>query len=140
MPLTHLEPIAFIPTLNADAARTFYEKTLGLTFEYDDNFAMVFRLGTPKIMLRVIRVQGDFTPQPFGIFGWESPDVEADVKALTARGIEFLRFGYFEQDAYGIWTAPNGNKVAWFKDPDGNTLSISSHEQKPQKCYVLRNT
>jgi len=128
MPLTHLEPIAFIPTLNADAARTFYEKTLGLTFEYDDNFAMVFRVGTSKIMLRVIRIQGDFAPQPFGIFGWESPDVEADVKALTARGIEFLRFGYFEQDALGIWTAPNGNKVAWFKDPDGNMLSLSSHE------------
>ncbi len=127
MSLTHHEPIAFIPTLDAEAARAFYETTLGLTLEYDDNFAMVFRVGTSKIMLRVIRVQGDFTPQPFGIFGWESPDVESDVQALTARGVEFLRFPYFEQDALGIWTAPNGNKVAWFKDPDGNTLSLSSH-------------
>jgi len=127
MSLKAHEPIAFVPTLDAKAARDFYEKTLGLTFEYDDDFAMVFRVGTANMMLRVVRVQGDFTPQPFGIFGWESPDVEADVKALTARGIEFLRFGYFEQDALGIWTAPNGNKVAWFKDPDGNTLSLSSH-------------
>jgi catechol 2,3-dioxygenase-like lactoylglutathione lyase family enzyme len=127
MSLTHHEPIAFIPTLDTKASRAFYETTLGLTFEYDDNFAMVFRVGTSKIMLRVIRVQGDFTPQPFGIFGWESPDVEADVTTLTARGVEFLRFPYFEQDALGIWTAPNGNKVAWFKDPDGNTLSLSSH-------------
>jgi catechol 2,3-dioxygenase-like lactoylglutathione lyase family enzyme len=127
MSLTTHEPIAFIPTLDAKASRAFYEKTLGLTFEYDDNFAMVFRVGTSNIMLRVIRVQGDFTPQPFGIFGWESPDVEADVTTLTASGVEFLRFPYFEQDALGIWTAPNGNKVAWFKDPDGNTLSISSH-------------
>jgi len=127
MSLTTHEPIAFIPTLDAKAARVFYETTLGLTFEYDDNFALVFRVGASKIMLRVIRVQGDFTPQPFGIFGWESPDVAADVTTLTARGVEFLRFPYFEQDALGIWIAPNGNKVAWFKDPDGNTLSISSH-------------
>ena len=126
MTLATHEPIAFIPTLDAKASRAFYENTLGLNFEYDDNFAMVFRVGESKIMLRIIRVQ-EFTPQPFGIFGWESPNVAADVQALTARGINFLRFGYFEQDALGIWTAPNGNKVAWFKDPDGNTLSISSH-------------
>jgi len=126
MTLTTHDPIAFIPTKNAEAARTFYETTLGLTFESDDNFALVFRVGTSNMMLRIIRADG-FTPQPFGIFGWESPNVEADVKALTAKGIEFLRFGFFEQDTLGIWTAPNGNKVAWFKDPDGNTLSLSSH-------------
>jgi catechol 2,3-dioxygenase-like lactoylglutathione lyase family enzyme len=126
MSLNAHQPIAFIPTLDAKAALAFYKDTLGLTFEYDDNFAMVFRAGASKIMLRVIRVN-EFAPQPFGIFGWESADVEADVKALTARGVEFLRFGYFEQDALGIWTAPNGNKVAWFKDPDGNTLSLSCH-------------
>ncbi len=126
MSLKAHEPIAFIPTLDAKAARTFYEKTLGLAFEYDDSFALVFRVGVSRIMLRIIRVEA-FTPQPFGIFGWESPDIQADVQALTARGIQFLRFGYFEQDALGIWTAPNGNKVAWFQDPDGNTLSVSSH-------------
>ena len=126
MPLATLSPIAFIPTNNPEAARTFYETTLGLTFVSDDNFALVFRIGPTQTMLRVVRT-GAFTPAQFTIFGWESPNVEADVKALTAQGIEFLRFGYFEQDALGIWTAPNGNKVAWFKDPDGNTLSLSSH-------------
>jgi catechol 2,3-dioxygenase-like lactoylglutathione lyase family enzyme len=126
MSLASHQPIAFIPTTNAAAARTFYEQILGLTFDYDDNFALVFRLGTSNLMLRIIRVEA-FTPQPFGIAGWESPNIEADVRSLTARGITFLRFGYFEQDTLGIWTAPNGNKVAWFKDPDGNTLSISSH-------------
>ena len=126
MPLATLSPIAFIPTNNPEAARTFYETTLGLTFVSDDNFALVFRIGPTQTMLRVVRT-GAFTPAQFTIFGWESPNVEADVKALTAQGIEFLRFGYFEQDALGIWTAPNGNKVAWLKDPDGNTLSLSSH-------------
>jgi len=126
MLLTTITPIAFIPTNNPEAARTFYETTLGLTFVSDDNFALVFRVGPTQTMLRVVRT-GAFTPAQFTIFGWESPDVEADVEALTAKGIEFLRFAYFEQDALGIWTAPNGNKVAWFKDPDGNTLSLSSH-------------
>jgi YD repeat-containing protein len=126
MPLATLSPIAFIPTNNPEAARTFYETTLGLTFVSDDNFALVFRIGPTQTMLRVVRT-GAFTPAQFTIFGWESPNVTADVQALTARGINFLRFAYFEQDALGIWTAPNGNKVAWFKDPDGNTLSLSSH-------------
>ena len=126
MPLATLSPIAFIPTNNPEAARTFYETTLGLTFVSDDNFALVFRIGPTQTMLRVVRT-GAFTPAQFTIFGWESPDVAADVQALTARGVDFLRFAYFEQDTLGIWTAPNGNKVAWFKDPDGNTLSLSSH-------------
>ncbi len=119
-------PIAFIPTNNPEAARAFYETTLGLTFESDDNFALVFRVGPGTPMLRVVRT-GPFTPAQFTIFGWETDDIASTIEALAAKGIEFLRFSFFEQDALGIWTAPNGNKVAWFKDPDGNTLSLSSH-------------
>jgi catechol 2,3-dioxygenase-like lactoylglutathione lyase family enzyme len=126
MPLATLNPIAFIPTNNPEAARSFYETTLGLTFISDDNFALVFRIGPTQTMLRVVRT-GAFTPAQFTIFGWETPDIEPEVKALTAKGIDLLRFPFFQQDALGIWTAPNGNKVAWFKDPDGNTLSLSSH-------------
>jgi YD repeat-containing protein len=127
MSLTHHAPIAFIPTRDAAAARAFYEDTLGLTFVSDDNFALVFKIGPTGTMLRIIRVE-EFTPQPFGIVGWESPDMAADVAALTARGVTFLRYGYFQQDNLGIWTAPNGNQVAWFHDPDGNTLSLSNHD------------
>ncbi len=124
--LTTAAPIAFIPTNNAEAARKFYKTNLGLTFESDDNFAVVFRVGEAKTMLRIVRT-GEFTPAPFTIFGWETDDIESTVEELAAKGIEFLRFSYFEQDKLGIWTAPNGNKVAWFKEPDGNTLSISRH-------------
>lgn len=127
MSLTRHNPIAFIPTANADAARTFYEQTLGLTFVSDDQFALVFRLGAAQTMLRVVRVQGDFTPAPFTIFGWEVDDVDATVAELGGKGIEFLRFGYFKQEANGVWLAPGGAAVAWFKDPDGNTLSLSHH-------------
>jgi catechol 2,3-dioxygenase-like lactoylglutathione lyase family enzyme len=126
MKLADLKPIGFIPTTNAEAAKTFYKDVLGLEFVSDDGFALVFNSG--GIMLRVIRVQGPaFEPQPFGIFGWEAPDMEATVDALAAKGVVFERYGFFEQDARGIWTAPNGNQVAWFKDPEGNTLSVSKH-------------
>lgn len=117
--------MAFIPTRAAAAARAFYETTLGLRFVSDDAFALVFDAnGT---MLRIVRV-GDFTPLPFTLLGWQIPDIDAAVADLTTRGIEFLRFPGLEQDSAGIWTSPgSGARIAWFKDPDGNTLSISQH-------------
>jgi catechol 2,3-dioxygenase-like lactoylglutathione lyase family enzyme len=128
MPLTHHTPIAFIPTANAAAARTFYEQTLGLTFVSDDNFALVFRVGPTQTMLRIVRTQEDcFTPAAFTIFGWEVDDIDATVAELTGKGIEFLRYGFFPQEPNGVWLAPGGAAVAWFKDPDGNTLSLSHH-------------
>jgi catechol 2,3-dioxygenase-like lactoylglutathione lyase family enzyme len=127
MYLTTNAPIAFIPTTNAAAARNFYETALGLNFVSDDNFAIVFGVGPAQTMLRVVRVQGEFTPAPFTIFGWEVPDIHAAIADLTPYGVEFLRYGYFEQDEAGVWTSPSGAKVAWFKDPDGNTLSLSTH-------------
>ncbi len=126
MPLTHLEPVAFIPTRNAAAARAFYEQTLGLTFVSDDDFALVFRVGPAQQMLRIVKTP-EYTPFPFTLFGWQVTDIHSTVAELSARGVEFLRFSFFEQSLDGVWTAPDGAKVAWFKDPDGNTLSVSYH-------------
>ena len=127
MPLSNNQPIGFIPTANADAARAFYEGTLGLHFHSDDRFAMVFRLGPAHgTMLRVVRT-GAFTPAPYTIFGWESDNLESCIDELSAQGVTFERYGFFEQDDRAIWHAPGGAKVTWFKDPDGNTLSISFH-------------
>ena len=129
MKLADLNPVGFIPMVSAEAARSFYEGTLGLPFVSDDGFAMVFRLGAAgNLMLRVARVRAkDFQPTSFTIFGWETPDIEATIDELSARGVAFERFGFFEQDERGIWNAPGGGRVAWFKDPDGNTLSVSQH-------------
>ncbi len=126
MPLTTNTPIAFIPTNNAAAARNFYETTLGLNFISDDDFAMVFRVGPTQTMLRVVR-SGAFTPAQFTLFGWEVTDIHATIADLTSRGAKFFRIGIFEQDEAGVWTSPSGSQVAWFKDPDGNTLSLSTH-------------
>jgi catechol 2,3-dioxygenase-like lactoylglutathione lyase family enzyme len=116
--------IGFNPTRNADAARAFYETKLGLRFISDDKFALVFQSGDN--MIRIARAN-EYTPAPFTILGWQSSQIEQDVRDLTARGITFERFGFMPQDDLGIWTAPTGDKVAWFKDPDGNTLSVSQH-------------
>jgi catechol 2,3-dioxygenase-like lactoylglutathione lyase family enzyme len=125
--LTTNHPIAFIPTKQPKAARAFYEQTLGLRCESEDPFAIVFRLGPePGIMLRVTNAP-DFTPAPFTIFGWQVDDVVASVKELAAKGIEFQRYGFFEQDEHAVWHSPSGAHIAWFKDPDGNTLSLSQH-------------
>jgi catechol 2,3-dioxygenase-like lactoylglutathione lyase family enzyme len=117
--------IAFIPTRDAIRARTFYESTLGLRFISDDNFAIVMEAnGT---MIRIARV-GDFTPFPFTILGWQVDDIDAAVTAMTAKGVRFSRYSFIDQDDNGVWTAPGGAaKVAWFLDPDGNTLSLSQH-------------
>jgi hypothetical protein len=79
------------------------------------------------IMVRVARVGPDFRALPFTILGWQVSDIEAVVPALQKRGVAFERYGFAEQDALGIWTTPSGEKVAWFKDPDGNVLSVSQH-------------
>lgn len=116
--------IGFAPIRDAARARAFYEGVLGLRFVSDDPFALVLDAGGR--MLRLVKMK-DFTPAPFTVLGWEAPGIEAVVSALGKRGVVFERFGFFQQDELGIWTAPNGDRVAWFKDPDGNTLSVSQH-------------
>lgn len=117
--------ITFIPTRNASKAREFYEKRLGLQFLSDDHFAIV--MDANGTMLRIVRVK-DFTPHSFTVLGWEVAHIRDAVSTLSKKGIQFERYPGLEQDAQGVWEAPGGAaKVAWFKDPDGNVLSISQH-------------
>lgn len=116
--------IAFIATRDADGARAFYQDVLGLHFVTDDGFALIFEAGGRP--LRIARVP-DFTPHAFTIFGWEPDDLEATVDVLASRGVEFLRFDGLAQDSRGIWSPADGAQVAWFRDPDGNLLSLSGH-------------
>jgi len=123
--LAQFEPNAFILTIDADRARRFYCDVLGLEFLSDDPFAIVLR--SKGVEIRVVRIES-FSPSPHTIFGWMVPDIEAVVRELSAAGIVFERYPFLEQDAAGIWSDPTGRaKVAWFKDPDGNLLSVSQH-------------
>jgi catechol 2,3-dioxygenase-like lactoylglutathione lyase family enzyme len=117
--------IGFIATRDAARARKFYEETLGLRVVLDQlPFALVFDAnGT---MLRVTPVR-ELHVAEHTVLGWEVADIAAAAAAMAKAGVEFQRFSFFQQDELGIWSAPDGAKVAWFKDPDGNTLSISQH-------------
>jgi catechol 2,3-dioxygenase-like lactoylglutathione lyase family enzyme len=119
-----LNIVAFVPTKDTEKARAFYEGILGLRFVKDDGFAMV--LDANGIMIRVAKAP-EFKPAQFTILGWQVTEIDKVVRELTGKGVHFEIFGFFKQDELGIWTAPTGDKVAWFKDPDGNILSVSEH-------------
>jgi catechol 2,3-dioxygenase-like lactoylglutathione lyase family enzyme len=118
------KPVIVICTRDRERAAAFYRDTLGLAVAYQDNFAAVFNIG--GITLRVSTVP-DFTPHEHTILGFQVPDVEATVKALRHSGVIFNVYPGFGQDEFGIWNAPGGAvRVAWFKDPDGNVLSVTN--------------
>jgi catechol 2,3-dioxygenase-like lactoylglutathione lyase family enzyme len=116
--------VTFLIATNADAALRFYRDMLGLKFIRDDGFALVFDMD--GVMLRIARVP-EFTPAQHTVLGWESENIAAMVDELAAKGVAFNRYPNMGQDERGICTFPTGDKVAWFKDPDGNVLSISQH-------------
>lgn len=116
--------VAFVSISDAAKARAFYEGVLGLKFVKDDGFALVFDAN--GIMVRAAKVK-EVTLQQGTVLGWQVNDIENKVRALTAKGVKFEVFGFLKQDELGIWSSPTGDKVAWFKDPDGNILSLSQH-------------
>jgi len=114
--------VAFVAATDLRRARALYEQTLGLPVLEHNDFACV--LDAHGTTLRVTAVpevaRGGYT-----VLGWRVTDIVAAVRDLCARGVTFLRHEGMSQDEHGIWTAPGGAKVAWFADPDGNTLSLT---------------
>ena len=122
--------MTFVATAKPGQAREFYEGVLGLTFVEDSPFALVFDLhGT---MLRIQKVP-KVVATTYTALGWQVADLMATVKELTEAGVEFERFEGMPQDDLGIWATPDGSAVAWFKDPDGNTLSLAQLSSPAQK-------
>ena len=119
--------IGFVPTSDAERARAFYEGVLDMRFVEDDGFALVMDAG--GTMIRIVRV-GEFVPARFTLTGWEVAGIEGVVRSMSAKGVVFERYGLPGQGDDGVWSAPGGAKVAWFKDPDGNVLSISEHADR----------
>ena len=114
----------FVSVTDRARAKMFYGETLGLALKHEDGFATVF--DSNGTTLRVSPAK-DFKPQPFTVLGWEVPDIKVTVKGLTAAGIEFVRVPGLSQDELGVWCPSPGVFVAWFKDPDGNMLSVAQH-------------
>jgi catechol 2,3-dioxygenase-like lactoylglutathione lyase family enzyme len=117
--------IAFVSTKEPDRAKIFCHELLGLRLLADTPFALVFAVGATT--LRVSKVK-DITPAPYTVLGWKVTDIRSTVGDLTSRGIFFERYEGMPQDELGIWTTPDGHLVSWFKDPDGNTLSLTQFQ------------
>ena len=117
--------IAFAPTRDPARAREFYERTLGLEFVSADPFALVFNAYGTTLRIANVEQVKDFRPAPFTILGWKVTNVGDTIGDLVKKGVRFERFPGMDQDQNGIWKSPTGARVAWFKDPDGNMLSIT---------------
>jgi catechol 2,3-dioxygenase-like lactoylglutathione lyase family enzyme len=116
--------MAFAATRDPARAKDFYARILGLQFVSDDGFALIFDANGTTLRIATVH---ELHLAPYTVLGWEVKDAESTVKELTKAGVAFERYEGLQQDGLGIWTAPGGVRVAWFKDPDGNVLSVSQH-------------
>jgi catechol 2,3-dioxygenase-like lactoylglutathione lyase family enzyme len=119
--------IGFVSIVDVARARDFYRDTLGLRLVMEEPpFALVFEAN--GIMLR-LGMAKELPPAHGTVLGWQVPEITSTVKELGEAGVRFERFAGMHQDEFGVWSSPTGAKVAWFKDPDGNILSISEHPE-----------
>ena len=116
--------MGFVLTRDYDKARAFYEGKLGFEFVSVDQYALVMKAGKNRIRIGKLP---DFNPAQYTVLGWEVENIEAMVGWLRDRSVVFEKYPFIQDRELGIWTTPNGDKVAWFKDPDGNVLSVSQH-------------
>ena len=115
----------FVATRDQVRAKAFYQDVLGLKLVSEDQFATVFDTGGNILRVTPVRER---VPAQYTVLGWNVSDIDATVEALTKAGVKFEKYGFPTQDARGIWTVPGGAaKVAWFKDPDDNILSVAQH-------------
>ena len=119
--------VGFVATTKPEEAKVFYEQSLGLQLVEESAFALVFASGSN--MVRIQKVQALATP-PYTSLGWEVKDIAAAVQYLTSKGVKFERYEGLPQNDEGIWRTPDGSRVAWLQDPDGNTRSLTESAGK----------
>ena len=122
MALETCELTAFLATTRAEESRRFYCDVLGLRFEEDGPFALVVKGVNATVRIQKVK---SFVPLSFTAMGWRVEDVKAMARELVGKGVKFERFDGMGQDELGIWDSPSGARVCWFKDPDGNVLSLT---------------
>lgn len=113
---------AFLPTVKPEHSKQFYMNSLGLNLVSEDDYAIEFEGG--GIYLR-ITIVGKFNPHHFTVLGFKVDNIAFQVRSLAKKGVEFERYDSLDQDDLGVWASPSGAQIAWFKDPDGNILSLT---------------
>lgn len=141
--LTAAKPVCFVATAKPAVAKKFYGDVLGLSLTEDSPFAIVYQM--KGSMLRVQKVQAVSTA-PYTALGWEVEDIRKSVERLRKKGVRFEAYKGMGQDELGIWASPSGALVAWFKDSDGNILSLTQFQsplnrpKQPKKTKRLRKS
>lgn len=123
---TFREPVSFIATDKPDAARIFFADVIGLELRESTPFALVFLDG--RHVLRV-QIMSEMQPVGYTVHGWQVANIVDEIEDLISKGVQFQHFDQLAQDELGIWTTPDGSKIAWFTDPSGNTLSLTEYAQ-----------
>jgi len=118
------KPILFLATSNPSASKIFYENKIGLSFISSDPYALVFKVGEVELRIQIVN---SVTAAPYTSLGWSVNNLEKTIKRLSSNGVDFESYEHLEQDIHKIWHSPSGAKIAWFKDPDNNTLSLTEH-------------
>lgn len=123
MDLKTAKPTQFLATSDAESARNFYEQKLGLALTADEPYALVYQLAGSELRLSKVP---NHTPLPFTVLDWQVPSIDVAHETLAAKDVEFQIFDGMDHDERGIWASPDGSaRILWFKDPDGNVLSVS---------------
>ena len=122
--LNTAKTVGFAATAKPTEAKRFYQHSLGLELTEESPFALVFRSGNTTVRIQIVPT---VISPPYTSLGWEVADIQATVQQLASRGVEFQFFEGLPQNDDGIWSTPDGAQIAWFLDPDGNTLSLTEH-------------
>ena len=122
--------VAFVATTDRKRSKAFYARTLGLRLVSEDGFALAFDAGGTILRVAIVK---SLRPAGYTVLGWIVPDIAKAVRGLVKRGVMFQRYEGMMQDDLGIWSSPSGARVAWFSDPDGNTLSLTEFERPTSK-------
>ena len=117
-------PVVASVATDAERSRGFYEETLALPLVEQTPFANVFDAGGTQLRVTTAR---EVVAAPYTVLGLARAYIAAAVEELMGRGVEFAGVNGMDQDSLGVWTAPGGVRVAWFRDPDGNVLAVSQH-------------
>lgn len=125
--LTDKKVKAFVITTDAVAAKKFYGEILGFKFLSEDDYGLEFEMNNALLRVSVTSLE-NAEPQKNTVLGWCVPDIYETVEFLKSKGINLERYSFLQQDENGVWNAESGTKVAWFKDPNGNLLSIDQKE------------
>ena len=127
--------VAFVATTDPQRAKAFYAKTLGLHLVSEDGFALAFDAGGTMLRVAIVKT---LQPAGYTVLGWIVPDIAKAVLHMVKRGVVFQRYEGMPQDDLGIWSSPSGARVAWFSDPEGNTLSLTELERSTRKNKTRR--